>query len=299
MVSSGESRLRLRYGRDLDIYTSGPEDGRVLLFHRGTPGSRLPFRQIEDAAHDHGFRFVAASRPGYGGSTRQAGRSVVDVVADSAGILDALGADRCVVAGWSGGGPHALACGARLGDRVDAVLVMAGVGPFDAEDLDFLNGMGGGNIVEFGKAIEGEDALRPFLEEERAHLLAASPAELAHAMASILPPVDQALFSGELGEDLAANFREALRLGVDGWLDDDLAFARPWGFDLAAVAVPTYLWQGSEDLMVPFAHGQWLVRQIPDVTPHLEAGEGHISVVFGALDRMFAELPETLPFRVP
>ncbi|HZU13308.1 MAG TPA: alpha/beta hydrolase [Chloroflexota bacterium] len=290
MTVSGEARVTLEDGRHLDIYRSGPEDARVLLFHHGTPGSRAPFRDIENAAHRHGFQLVTLSRPGYGSSTRQPGRSVADVVADTVQVLDAVGADRCVVAGWSGGGPHALACGARLAGRVDGVLVMAGVGPYGFEDLDFMNGMGEGNIVEFGKAIEGEAALRPFLEEEREQMLQATPSQLVEAMGSLLPPVDKAQLTGELGEDLMANFHEALRLGVDGWLDDDLAFARPWGFDLSEVSVPTFLWQGSEDLMVPFDHGQWLAEQIPGVTAHLEPGEGHVSVVIGALDRMFSEL---------
>ena len=81
---------------------------------------------------------------------------------------------------------------------------------------------------------------------------------------------------------------------MDGWFDDDMAFVRPWGFEPAEITVPTFLWQGSEDLMVPFDHGRWLAEQVPGVTAHLEQGEGHLSVVFGMADRMFAELAKTL-----
>jgi pimeloyl-ACP methyl ester carboxylesterase len=77
---------------------------------------------------------------------------------------------------------------------------------------------------------------------------------------------------------------------VDGWLDDDLAFTAPWGFDLGAVAVPTYLWQGGEDLMVPFAHGEWLRDRIPGVTPHLEHGQGHLEVLLGGVEVWVEEL---------
>ncbi|MEP6796560.1 MAG: hypothetical protein ABI890_00370 [Lapillicoccus sp.] len=62
------------------------------------------------------------------------------------------------------------------------------------------------------------------------------------------------------GEDLAASVAEGLRWGVDGWVDDDLAFAVPWGFSLAEIAVPTFVWHGSEDLMAPFAHDHGLPR---------------------------------------
>jgi pimeloyl-ACP methyl ester carboxylesterase len=64
---------------------------------------------------------------------------------------------------------------------------------------------------------------------------------------------------------------------------------------LDEIAVPTFVWQGSEDLMVPFAHGQWLAGQIPGVTAHLLEGEGHLSITVGAIDRMFDELVQVRP----
>jgi pimeloyl-ACP methyl ester carboxylesterase len=79
---------------------------------------------------------------------------------------------------------------------------------------------------------------------------------------------------------------------VDGLLDDALAFVKPWGFDLGEVSIPTIIWHGSADLMVPFAHGQWLSSQLPHASVHLEPGEGHFSIALGALDRMLDELVE-------
>lgn len=284
------TQVHLPDGRRLDVCESGPRNGRVLLFHHGTPGSCLPFRAIAGAAHRHGLRLVAASRPGYGASTRLPDRSVVDVVADTAAVLDAVGAERCLVAGWSGGGPHALACAARLAGRVDAALVIAGVAPYPAEGIDWMAQMGEENIVEFGNALQGEATLRPYLDNEREHLGQATPADLIAGMSTILPPIDKQVLTGEVGDDLAANFHEGLRLGVDGWLDDDLAFTKPWGFALTEVSAPTHVWQGSEDKMVPFAHGQWLAEHTPSVTAHLEHGEGHLSIAIGSIDRMLQAL---------
>lgn len=281
--------VRLPDGRRLDIRVSGPAGGFPLVFHHGTPGAATRFRAVERAAHARGLRLVMTSRPGYGDSSPQPGRRVVDVVSDTAAVLAAIGADRCLTAGWSGGGPHALACGARLG-AVEAVLVIAGVAPYGAEGLDWMAGMGEDNIAEFSAALQGEEPLRSYLAPARQQLKDATADDLLASLETLLPDVDRALVTGELGEDFAAGFREALRVGVEGWLEDDLAHTRPWGFGLEEISVPTMIWQGSADLMVPFSHGQWLASQMPGASAHLVEDEGHLSVGIGALDRMLDEL---------
>ena len=283
--------VRLPDGRRLAIRVSGPASGLPLVFHHGTPGAVTPFRALERAAHARGLRLVTTSRPGYGDSSRQPGRSVVDAATDTAAVLAAIGAERCLIAGWSGGGPHALACGARLGAAA-AVLVIAGVAPYGAEGLDWMSGMGEENVAEFSAAIQGEDVLRSYLRSPGEHLRDITAADIVSSLQTLLPDVDRAQVTGEFGEDMAASFREAVRAGVDGWLDDDLAFARPWGFSLDEISVPTMIWQGTADLMVPFSHGQWLASRLPAAWAHLEEGEGHLSIGLGALDRMLDELTE-------
>lgn len=287
-------QIRLPDGRRLDVRVSGPEDGTAFVFHHGTPGARTPTRALERAAHDRGLRLVTTSRPGYGGSDRHRGRRVVDVVADIEAVLAALGADRCLVGGWSGGGPHALACAARLPGAVGA-LVIAGVAPFDADGLDWMAGMGQDNLDEFAAALAGEEALGSYLAAQRDALKEAGVGDLVDALASLLPAVDRAVLTDEFGEDFAASLHEALRVGTDGWLDDDRAFTRPWGFSLEEIRIPTMLWQGAADLMVPFAHGRWLASRVPNAAIHLEDGEGHLSIGLGALDRMLDELVAVLP----
>ena len=282
--------ITLSDGRDLEVEVTGPDGGPVLLFHHGTPGGSEQFRGIADEVHARGHRFVTWSRAGYGASSRRPGRSVADEVADAVAVLDHVGGDPCVVGGWSGGGPHALACGALAADRVRGVLCIAGVAPYDADGLTFLEGMGQENHDEFGAALEGEAALRAYLEAARPELLQITGDQIVTQMETLLPPVDRESLTGEFGDFLARQFRQAVSVGVDGWLDDDLAFTRPWGFDLDAIAVPTYVWQGSEDLMVPFAHGEWLAAHLPNAVVHLESGEGHLSVGIGSMGRMLDEL---------
>ena len=282
--------LTLADGRTLEVEASGPEDGLALVVQHGTPGSLVRFRTIEQAAEARGLRLVTYSRPGYGSSTRQAGRLIADAAADLEAVLEHLGAERCVTVGWSGGGPHALACAALLPERVAAVASVAGVGPFGQDDLEFLAGMGEENVVEFGAAIAGAGDLTPALQGAAEALRAAEPADLVEAMSTLLPPVDRAALEGRNGEDLAAMLTAGLQTGADGWIDDDLAFVAPWGFDPAAIRVPVFVWQGEEDLMVPFAHGRWLAEHIPGAVAHLQPGNGHLSIFFDNIDEIFDEL---------
>jgi pimeloyl-ACP methyl ester carboxylesterase len=220
------------------------------------------------------------------GSTRNPGRTVADVAADMADVLDALEVDRCLVAGKSGGGPHALATAALLPDRVAAVISIAGCRPYGD---GFLDGMGSDNVEEFELALEGEDALRPFVMKHREALKDADGTALVRDLATLLPEIDRQVLTSESGADAVAGMVGGVQV-PDGWIDDDLAFTRDWGFDLGAIAVPTYVWQGSEDQMVPFHHGEWLAAHLPGAVAHLEQGEGHFSIAIGALGRMLDEV---------
>jgi len=273
-------------GRSLEVEVSGPEGGDLaLLWHHGTPGGAAQPSHIRQDAHERGLPVVTYTRAGGGRSTRNKGRSVADVAADMEAVLAHLGVDRCISAGGSGGGPHALATGALLPERVVAAVSVAGARPFGE---GFLEGMGQDNIDEFGLALQGEDALRPFLEAHQ-HVLATARAEdVMSQLESLLPEPDLAVLTGELGEEIAADMREAVER-LDGWLDDDLAFVKPWGFDPAQVSVPTYIWQGGADLMVPPAHATYLASLMPQATLHLEESEGHLSVSVGYFGRALDE----------
>src|SRR5207245_7195047 len=156
---------------------------------------------------------------------------------------------------WSGGGPHALATGALLSNRVIAMATIAGVAPYPAEGLDFLAGMGEENIEEFEAAVAGPEHLIPFKERAAPILREVTPDGVADALGDLIDDVDRSSLSGAFAEWMAELVHEALREGYWGWFDDDMAFVKPWGFDLAAIGVPVFVWQGGHDRMVPFAHG--------------------------------------------
>lgn len=284
--------LELADGRSLDLRTWGDAGSPVLVYLHGTPGSSLVPPATLAAAAERGLRVVAWSRPGCSTSTRLPRRTVADVADDARQVLDALEVRTAVVLGYSGGGPHALACAALLPDRVTAAASLAGVAPRVESDgsLDWFDGQGEDNVEEHGAAIEGERALREVLDPVLPRYRAITAEQIVPAMASLLPDVDRGYLGGDLGDWLAATFREATSVGNDGWVDDDLAFVRPWGFDLASIVVPVSVWQGSADLMVPFAHGRWLADAVPGARPHLLDGEGHLSVVVGRVGAVLDDL---------
>lgn len=266
-------------GRVLRVFEGGAPDGTPVVIHHGTPMSGLLYSLWDADARARGLRLISYDRPGYGGSSRHEGRSVADAATDTATILDALGAERFVAWGISGGGPHVLACGALLGDRVQAIACLSGVAPREAADLDWMAGMGEDNVEEFGAAEQGEPTLRPWLEQAAADLRASTAANFNESMASLLPPADLQLLTTELAEYMHTAMLAGLEPGVDGWLDDDLAFVKPWGFELSAIQVPVLVFQGGTDLMVPASHGQWLASQLSPQETRLDPAAGHLATM--------------------
>jgi len=278
MSDNGYRQLKTPDGRTLEYLVEGDPHGYPLVHHHGTPGAAIGFPAYANAASERGLALIHYSRAGYGQSSPRPDRTVADVAEDIAALLDHLGHDEFVTLGWSGGGPHSLACAARLPGRCRAAATGAGVAPFLADDLDFLAGMGPENHEEFGAALEGRLALEPYLEKEADAFTSVTAEQIADALGGLVSPVDKAYATGEFAARTLASFKRACMNGIEGWAEDDLAFTRHWGFELNDLTVPVSVWQGAEDRMVPFSHGQWLAAHIPGAAVHLDDHQGHLSL---------------------
>lgn len=285
-------------GRYIDFLVAGPADGMPLVLHEGTPVGLVLYPPTVQAARIRGLRVILAARPGYEDSTPRPGRRVVDVAGDTAAVLDELGADTFVTVGWSGGGPHALACAAALPGRCLAVASVAGVAPYQAKRLDWLAGMGPENIAEFGAAVRGEAALTAFLDHEAVMVSTITGESVAKSLGGLVIEADRAVLTGEFAGYVAAALQASINSGIAGWRDDDLAFVKDWGFSLGWESpsqtpgrpAPVAVWQGDQDRMVPFAHGQWLAANIRGARVHLMPGDGHLSMTVRAFDRILDDL---------
>ncbi|MEU9714301.1 alpha/beta hydrolase [Streptomyces sp. NPDC047976] len=252
-------------GRTLAVEEWGVPGGTPVVYLHGSPMSRLARHPDDSLFRELGVRLITYDRPGFGCSTPDEGRRVVDAAADVAAVADALGLDRFAVFGVSGGGPHALACAALHPGRVTRAGVLASLAPRDAAGLEWTEGMNEGNRRSAAAALTGRAAVME-------HLAGVGTAGLPP-----LPEVEQEVLSRpDVSAMLGAAFAEAVRPGLDGWVDDVMAlFGTGWGFDPAAVRVPVRLWHGGLDTLVPPAHAEWLAARIPGAALRLQAGAGH------------------------
>jgi pimeloyl-ACP methyl ester carboxylesterase len=253
--------LHLDDGRTLRVHDSGAGSDAIVWQH-GSPQTGAPLAPVLEATAARGLRLVSYGRPSYGGSTAQPGRSVADAAHDVEQLADALGLERFATLGVSGGGPHALACGALLGERVSAVVCVGALAPY-TEAFDWYAGMVAPGALR--SAREGRAARAAFAETEEFDpdsFTAADWAALQSRWTS-------------LGEDAMAAGRES----ADGLIDDDVAYAGPWGFEPAAVQVPVLLAHGLEDRVVPHTHADFLLRALPRAELWLRRNDGHVSVL--------------------
>jgi pimeloyl-ACP methyl ester carboxylesterase len=261
-----EFDLDLGDARTLHAYDAGGDSERLAVFwHHGTPNIGAPPAPLFADTDRLGLRWVSYDRPGYGGSTPQPGRDVASAATFTAAVADALDIERFAVMGHSGGAPHALACGARLPDRVVAVVSVAALAPFGAEGLDWFAGMIPSGVAALRAAADGRDAKERF---------EASGAEYDPEFTA----ADLSAFAGAWSW-FAAVVGPAVTAGRGGAIDDDLAYVAPWGFAPDAVTVPTLLLHGDKDGIAPSAHSAWLARRCPDAELRRSPHDGHISIL--------------------
>jgi pimeloyl-ACP methyl ester carboxylesterase len=277
-------------GRDLCVESAGDPSGSPVLVHGGTPNSRHLERPWIDDARGRGIHLISYDRPGYGGSTAQPGRNVADCVADVRTIAAALGVERLAVWGYSGGGPHALACAALMPDLVYAVATIASIAPYDSPGLDYFAGMGQANVDDMKLYLQDPEAARAKLAVDREEFLQVTSDMLTTAMASLLSAADAAVLTGELASFFVTSMRDGLAPGDQGWWDDGVAHMAPWGFTLDAIRIPVQLWHGAQDKFVPLQHGQWLSERIPGVEAHLTEADGHLTLLENRVPEVHAWL---------
>lgn len=292
--------VRADDGRQLAVRVRGNPAGHPVFSLHGTPGSREGPHPKGGQLHGMGVQLISYDRPGYGKSDRQVSRLVADVAADVRAIADYLDIQRFAVLGRSGGGPHALACAALLPERVTRACALVSLAPPDAEGLDWFDGMADSNVAEYKSAASDPDLLAANLIATAAQIRADPASHLTAILGPEMPEADRRVVADVgLRAKLARNFAEALRDSADGWIDDALALASPWHFDVSAITVPVLLWHGAKDVFSPVSHSRWLAEHIPDALLTVLAGKAHfgaLEVVPDVLSWLIRPVPADQPF---
>jgi pimeloyl-ACP methyl ester carboxylesterase len=239
------------------------------------PGSRL-FRPSDDTTRQLGVRLITADRPGYGASSFQPGRCILDWADDIRQLADALGIQRFAVAGHSGGGPYVLACAYALPDRVRVAACLSGAGPVEAphatdgmlmpDKLGFL----------FGRHIPWT-LWQGIIWLTYRHKLAPTAAATSKKRRSRRPKADEELMDLlAVREACILSEMEAFRPGLRGFAWDARLLTRPWGFPLEGIRVPVLLWHGSADNTTPIPMARYVASRVPAAKPYFYPGEAHL-----------------------
>jgi pimeloyl-ACP methyl ester carboxylesterase len=271
--------VRVGDERDVTYDVCGAPAGVPIFLLHGTPGSHCGPRPRASILYRLGVRLISYDRPGYGASTRCPKRIVASAAQDVRAIADDLDLDDFCVVGRSGGGPHALACAALLGDRVRRAAALVGLAPSDARDFGWYDGMASSNVEEYQAAASGQAEALSSLEA-RAQRTRANPESLLETLGPDLTDTDRRVVDDiAIRRQLTEAYEEALRYGVDGWIDDVLALRKPWGFDLAAIKQPVLLWHGAQDAFSPVGHAYWLAEQITSSVIEVASQTAHFGAV--------------------
>jgi len=277
-----EGRITRSDGRVVAWAESGAHDGRPILRIPGTPSSRFAIRS-DSLWVDRGIRMIVTERPGFGASTRQPGRRFEDHAADLVAILDELGLDRVPVIAGSGGAPYGLALAADYPDRVAAVTVVVGAAPLHPDEGADMIGL---NAEGLRLAAAADRAgMVALLQPVRAAILRDPLASFRGAMETA-PASDQAIMADPAWQVMTVrNLREAMRSGVDGWVDESMLMFGGWsGFDPSQITASLTWWHGDRDRNIPLTAVHRLLKRLPrarlvewtesgHLTPYLLEGE--------------------------
>jgi pimeloyl-ACP methyl ester carboxylesterase len=268
---------KLTDGLVLTYEEYGDLQGSPVFFFHGTPGSRL-FHPPDDVTRRMGVRLICVDRPGYGGSTFQPGRRILDWPRDVSALADALGIRTFAVAGHSGGGPYALACAYCLPERISAAGILSGAGPVDvpgaAEGLTTLHAL----AFRIGKYSPWW--LIRTLTWLFFHKSAADPARAIDLDARDRPAADEEVLKiPGVRENCIESDIEAYKQGLTGFSWEVSQLTRPWGFVLEKIRVPVYLWHGTADDFTTIGMARSMAERIPNCQTKIHDGEGHMLLI--------------------
>jgi pimeloyl-ACP methyl ester carboxylesterase len=276
-LDTAPSWLRLADGRRLAYCEYGDPEGRPSLYCHGFPSSRIEARLLHDAAKGQGVRLISPDRPGYGDSDPEPGRSLLTWADDIRALADHLALETLDLIGVSGGGPYALACLARIPNRIRACTLVCPLGPIYLDPVRARMRLA--TRVSFGMAHASPKLAHWVHAGPLPALIAASPWLIDGARAINAGTSDRESLREPIARSvLTRSVQCAMRSGAPGARQDLVIYTHPWQIDFDALTRPIDLWHGDADNTVPVEHAHWYARHLPQCHLRIVPGEGHYSL---------------------
>ena len=268
--------IELHDGRELGYIEYGDPKGKPFIYIHGHPGSRLEAGFLAKAAEEHGARLISVDQPGLGLSTYKPKRKLVDWPNDVVELADRLNISRFAVVGFSGGGPHALACACKIPERLTACGIVSGVGrssPF----ISFLGQWLPWVILPLTR--------KYFVSEEIAR-------RSMMKFTQQWPDPDRRAYAQPWVQDvMVSSLVEGFRQGTKGAAyEGKLISARNWGFQLEDVQINVYLWHGDLDNQVPILEAKESAKKLPHCLATYYPNDGHISTMVNHSHEIIASM---------
>lgn len=290
-MPSDSQTIFLPSGRTLGYAEYGRPTGRPLLYFHGFPASRLEAYPMHTIAARHNIRLLALDRPGFGLSTHDPERRIIDWPADVQAFAARLDLDRFAVLGGSGGGPYALACARLLPqESLTAVGVLAGATVWDrglrTKGVPWYARLGyvmtywpaGLRVVSNVLVAALRWIASTGWVERRVDALLEAAAKAKEAKEkkkdetrSLMTPEGTeepqkpVLTTAERRKKLMGFLFDGFAQGTAGFVREILLLTRDWGFRFEDIAYrDVHIWHGSRDVNAPAEGMRRIAAQIPN-----------------------------------
>ncbi len=282
--------VRLRDGRNIGIALVGRDDGFPIIHCHGSGSSRLEVQLFAAQADHSGVRLIGLDRPAVGRSDPKPGSRLLDWPDDVAEVADHLGIERFAAEGLSAGGPYALACAAKIPQRLTACGLISTISP---PDLMRKTGTGlMGAMWRITPRVPRLLLLYARLVQRLTGSDAESHEKYLARYAARLGEADQHFLSNpEIRGQIAQVMAESFRQGAEGNLEVVVTETRSWGFQVEQVAFEKlFLWHGEQDRIAPVAPARLLAQLLPHCTATFYPDEGHFSTMAHHAQEIFSLL---------
>lgn len=276
--------MRLADGRTIFWHQYGDPSGFPIFYFHGTPGSGIEGAVFDSAGKRQGCRIIAIDRPGVADSDHLEDRKVADWPADVAQVAAFLGIQEFSVAGWSGGGPHALVCAVRLAPLLRAVGLISPQGRYEVH-----------------KAGPEKAASRVWMPALR--MLTSIPG-IGRSLAGLSFRItdhhrgrraDKSIYREVFGRSQ----EHSQQSGSKGVIHDNDALLGDWGLSIGEIAealaqtvpaLPVTLWQGQKDVFVKPKATEELATSLPNTTLIVDPFATHLEMLLDHTDSVLRTL---------